>query len=330
MKQPLLKTDNVCNNFRQIHLIFLICFFLLVVVFVSLSIPSKICSSSDIELLENSYGKKNSATPKILVAYATRAGSTAQIAQKIGQILAAQGAAVDVLPLKNVTDLNAYRAAVLGSAWFWEDLRDRHSFASKAYRYTVFLWAYSLTLGSFLRLVAVGLIAGPFAGACDRFKRKLAATTTALVAAPAFLIAVAVAAQVSGLPVSMPRPAGIAVSLFERLALAASQGLGWTYLTLRLNRAKANTFRQIMWLGFIPVALTIMAEALDIALVLGNPLTWASGPVFVLLDQPAWWDTLFRVRESWFKYGQTSCHIVMLVLLWAYVRKLDSALRRKA
>ncbi len=53
---------------------------------------------------------------KILVAYATRAGSTAQIADKISEVLAAQDAAVDVMPLKNGGNLNGYHAVVLGSA----------------------------------------------------------------------------------------------------------------------------------------------------------------------------------------------------------------------
>ncbi len=61
------------------------------------------------------YGEKTMKT-KILVAYATRAGSTAQIADKIGQVLAAQGVAVDVMPLKNVSIINSYHAVVLGSA----------------------------------------------------------------------------------------------------------------------------------------------------------------------------------------------------------------------
>lgn len=53
---------------------------------------------------------------KILVTYATRAGSTAEIAQAIGQTLTGQGASVDVLPLKQVTDLAGYDAVVIGSA----------------------------------------------------------------------------------------------------------------------------------------------------------------------------------------------------------------------
>jgi menaquinone-dependent protoporphyrinogen oxidase len=53
---------------------------------------------------------------KTLVAYVTRAGSTAEIAREIAKTLSAQGAAVEVLPLKNVTDLKSYQAVILGSA----------------------------------------------------------------------------------------------------------------------------------------------------------------------------------------------------------------------
>ena len=43
-------------------------------------------------------------TPKILVAYATRAGSTAEVADAIGKKLAADGAMVDVKPRKKCSD----------------------------------------------------------------------------------------------------------------------------------------------------------------------------------------------------------------------------------
>jgi len=53
---------------------------------------------------------------KILVAYASRAGSTAGVAEAIGKTLAESGVQVDVLPMKDVTDLAPYRAVVAGSA----------------------------------------------------------------------------------------------------------------------------------------------------------------------------------------------------------------------
>ena len=53
---------------------------------------------------------------RVLVAYASKAGSTAEIAEEIGKVFAERSFAVDVLPAKNVTDLSRYRAVVLGSA----------------------------------------------------------------------------------------------------------------------------------------------------------------------------------------------------------------------
>jgi menaquinone-dependent protoporphyrinogen oxidase len=53
---------------------------------------------------------------KILVTYASQGGSTAGIAEAIGQALTACGAAVDVRPVKNVVDLHPYEAVIAGSA----------------------------------------------------------------------------------------------------------------------------------------------------------------------------------------------------------------------
>ena len=52
----------------------------------------------------------------ILVTYASRAGSTAEVAEAIGQTLRERGAQVDVRPMKEVEDLAVYRAVVAGSA----------------------------------------------------------------------------------------------------------------------------------------------------------------------------------------------------------------------
>jgi len=53
---------------------------------------------------------------KILVTYGSWAGSTARAAEIIGEVLREDGAQVDVLPVKEVADLSAYRAAVVGTA----------------------------------------------------------------------------------------------------------------------------------------------------------------------------------------------------------------------
>jgi len=53
---------------------------------------------------------------KVLVAYASKYGSTGGVADAIGKELCNRGAAVDVCMVKNIGDLTPYRAAVIGSA----------------------------------------------------------------------------------------------------------------------------------------------------------------------------------------------------------------------
>jgi menaquinone-dependent protoporphyrinogen oxidase len=53
---------------------------------------------------------------RVLVAYATKYGATAEIAERIGQVLRQAGLDVDVLPVDRVDDLPSYQAVVLGSA----------------------------------------------------------------------------------------------------------------------------------------------------------------------------------------------------------------------
>lgn len=53
---------------------------------------------------------------KILVTYATKHGATAEIAEKIGQVIHQAGLPVTILPVERVTDLNQYSAVIIGSA----------------------------------------------------------------------------------------------------------------------------------------------------------------------------------------------------------------------
>jgi menaquinone-dependent protoporphyrinogen oxidase len=52
---------------------------------------------------------------EILVAYATAAGATGEIADVIGQVLREAGATVDVVRARDVTDLSPYSGVVVGS-----------------------------------------------------------------------------------------------------------------------------------------------------------------------------------------------------------------------
>jgi menaquinone-dependent protoporphyrinogen oxidase len=50
----------------------------------------------------------------ILVAYATRYGSTQEVAEAVAATLRERGLAVDIRPIRNVRTLEGYRAVVLG------------------------------------------------------------------------------------------------------------------------------------------------------------------------------------------------------------------------
>ena len=52
----------------------------------------------------------------VLVAYATKYGATAEIAEKIGQVLSEAGLSTEVIPADRARDPGSYKAVVLGSA----------------------------------------------------------------------------------------------------------------------------------------------------------------------------------------------------------------------
>jgi menaquinone-dependent protoporphyrinogen oxidase len=52
---------------------------------------------------------------RVLVAYATKHGNTAEIAEKIGQVLREAGLRADVVPVARAGDPASYQAVVLGS-----------------------------------------------------------------------------------------------------------------------------------------------------------------------------------------------------------------------
>jgi menaquinone-dependent protoporphyrinogen oxidase len=53
---------------------------------------------------------------KILIAYATKYGSTKEIAERIGEVIRQDGLSADVLPVQSVHDVTPYAAVILGFA----------------------------------------------------------------------------------------------------------------------------------------------------------------------------------------------------------------------
>ena len=88
---------------------------------------------------------------KILVAYATMAGSTADVAKTVGEEIAKSGAQVDVLPFAQVKDLAAYDGVVVGGpmimGWHRSALGflKRHRADFQRIPLAVFVMAMSLT-----------------------------------------------------------------------------------------------------------------------------------------------------------------------------------------
>lgn len=71
--------------------------------------------AGEVQFIETRYGE-NDQKERILVAYASRCGSTGGVADAIGRVFCERGACVDVLRVGNVRDLTSYRAVVIGSA----------------------------------------------------------------------------------------------------------------------------------------------------------------------------------------------------------------------
>ncbi|NOR83874.1 MAG: flavodoxin [Ardenticatenales bacterium] len=127
---------------------------------------------------------------RILVAYASRAGSTGEVAQAIAEVLCQENLAVDLRLARDVADVSAYRAVVVGSAiymgrWMSEaaDLLEAHREALSKIRVACFTVCLTLkddteenrrTVSAYLdpvrervpqvRPVDVGLFAGKLQG----------------------------------------------------------------------------------------------------------------------------------------------------------------------
>jgi menaquinone-dependent protoporphyrinogen oxidase len=88
---------------------------------------------------------------KILVAYATFAGSTAEVAQAVAEEIAQSGWPVEVLPVAEVKDLEAYAGVVLGGpmivGWHRSAMKflKQHRAALQRIPLAIFVMAMSLT-----------------------------------------------------------------------------------------------------------------------------------------------------------------------------------------
>lgn len=83
---------------------------------------------------------------KVLVTYATKHGATAEIAEEIGEVLRQANVPTDVLPVKQVKDLQPYTAVILGSAVYIGQWRKEAIHFLKTYEQALYkrdVWLFS-------------------------------------------------------------------------------------------------------------------------------------------------------------------------------------------
>lgn len=69
---------------------------------------------------------------KVLVTYASKYGSTAEVAEKVAEILRSKGLEVDLSRAKEVTDISSYDAVILGSPFrVFRWLREARKFVKR-------------------------------------------------------------------------------------------------------------------------------------------------------------------------------------------------------
>jgi menaquinone-dependent protoporphyrinogen oxidase len=75
-----------------------------------------ICTLNNKELQAKSYGNATSNKGRVLLTYATRAGSTIEVADTIALAIANNGYLVDIMHIDNVQSLSDYSTIIIGSA----------------------------------------------------------------------------------------------------------------------------------------------------------------------------------------------------------------------
>ena len=104
---------------------------------------------------------------KILVSYSTNSGSTADVAEKIGEVLKQEGHSAEVKPIADVTDLEEYEAVILGAPMIfgWHKIArqfvTRHQTALSTRKVAYFACAMRLTETPGENLPAVPLAMDP-------------------------------------------------------------------------------------------------------------------------------------------------------------------------
>jgi menaquinone-dependent protoporphyrinogen oxidase len=116
---------------------------------------------------------------KILVCYTTMSGSTREVAEAIGKAMAHDGASIEVRPIKEVQDLRAYDAVVVGGPMIMGWHRDALQFVATHQRalsqkpVAYFVTALSLTRTIETRVNGIPVYQDPALAKPPKNPRKL-------------------------------------------------------------------------------------------------------------------------------------------------------------
>jgi len=75
----------------------------------------QVAKAEDVQFTESNCGSKNKGGHKILIAYASKFGTTGEVAEAIGEVLCQEGNTVETKWVKNVNGLDNYDAVIIGS-----------------------------------------------------------------------------------------------------------------------------------------------------------------------------------------------------------------------
>lgn len=221
-----------------------------------------------------------------------------------------------------------FTTATLSAAWFWDELAQMGDLPRVLFRATAYAWVYGSSVACLLQVVAIILVTAPLAPGHERFKPRLAFAAAGL----ALLSGCGVGfgfLPASWFRLALPNPQAVEWVIWPIAhgGLALSLLLAWVYLRARLDPKVCRLLRLTMRLCLVAPVLVLMGNGLDIVVTLTDPWIWATPGQPIISDKP-WWSGLQEISMTWSKYGGASCRILMLLVLWAYVRVLNAPLRR--
>lgn len=224
-----------------------------------------------------------------------------------------------------------FMAATWISPAFWEDLSDERSLFSRIYRAALYARVYSASATTCVTALGIILITVSFVKRPHRLRPRLGILTATLAAASIATVLVlrypALQTPISPAACKM----NVAIFLIGEAAGSLAAPLCWILLISRLVVNKSHALGFAMRCA-LAAPMLLMAGTLAIwAMWAFEPATWVlNGMSYLADDRLEWYDSAWRITRLWEKYGVSTCSILMILALWAYVRRLNSALRSDA